>query len=216
MTEVSVDQLCAAEQQPEEGLKTTARFRPSSAFPATVGAEPQPRSASGGALSPTIFSTRRARRTVVAVALGGGLALGITGLAQAAEPPTPSGSASAPAGPPAGGPGYGPGRGHGPGDGRAHQPHLAGTVKAITDTRITITDRDGFTRQIIIKSKPDGVAVGTRIHAEGTVNADGVSLDATSVGVAPERPGRPGGGPGPRGGGWPEGARPSAPAPSAS
>ena len=185
-------------------------------------------------MSPTIFSTRRARRTVVAVALGGGLALGITGLAQAAEPPTPSGSAAAPsapaaapsapaappadapAGPPAGGPGHGPGGGHGPGDGRAHQPHLAGTVKAITDTRITITDRDGFTRQINVKSKPDGVAVGTRIHAEGTVNADGVSLDATSVGVAPERPGGPGGGPGPRGGGWPEGARPSAPAPSAS
>ena len=170
-------------------------------------------------MSPTIFSTRRARRTVVAVALGGGLALGITGLAQAAEPPTPSGSAAAPSAPadaPAGPPARGPGHGHGPGDGRAHQPHLAGTVKAITDTRITITDRDGFTRQINIKSKPDGVAVGTRIHAEGTVNADGVSLDATSVGVAPERPGRPGGGPGPRGGEGPEGAKPSAPAPSAS
>ena len=117
-----------------------------------------------------ILSTRRARRIVVAVAIGGGLALGIAGLAQAADVPKPSGSA-APSGAPA----------RGPGEARAHQPHLAGTVTSITDTRIMIKDRDGFTRQINIKSKPDGVAVGTRIHAEGTVNADGVSLDATSV-----------------------------------
>jgi hypothetical protein len=154
-------------------------------------------------LPPTIFSTHRARRTVVAVAIGGGLALGIAGLAQAAEPPTPSGSAapSAPAGAPA--PPYG-----GPGAARAHQPHLSGTVKSITDTRITITDRDGFTRQITITSKPDGVVVGTRIHAEGTVNADGVSLDASSVGVAPEPGERPGGGPGHRGGHGPGGHGP--------
>jgi hypothetical protein len=94
-------------------------------------------------------------------------------------------------------------------------------VKSITDATIMITDRAGFTRQINTKSKPDGIAVGTRIHAEGTVNADGVSPDATSVVVAQERAGRRGGGPGHRGGGdrpgGPQGSpAPSIPAPSAS
>ena len=172
---------------------------------------------------PPIFSTQRARRVAVAVALGGGLALGVAGLAQAADTPAPSGSAAPSAG--AADPGRGPGQ--------EHTPHLAGTVKSISDTQILITDRSGFTRQINIKSKPDGVAVGTRIHAVGTVNADGVSLDATSVVVATEVEGKRGGGWGHRGGGGPGGpggerggppaapstppsAAPSAPAPSAS
>ena len=154
-----------------------------------------------------IFSTQRARRVAVAVALGGGLALGVAGLAQAADTPAPSGSAAPSAG--AADPGRGPGQ--------EHTPHLAGTVKSISDTQILITDRSGFTRQINIKSKPDGVAVGTRIHAVGTVNADGVSLDATSVVVAPERAARQGDGRGP-GGGKGHGPRPggSAPAPAPS
>jgi hypothetical protein len=175
---------------------------------------------------PPIFSTQRARRVAVAVALGGGLALGVAGLAQAADTPAPSGSAAPSAG--AAAPGRGPGH--------EHTPHLAGTVKSISDTQILITDRSGFTRQINIKSKPDGVAIGTRIHAVGTVNADGVSLDATSVVVATEGDGKRGGGPGHRGGGGPGGpggerggapaapstppsagsTAPSAPAPSAS
>jgi hypothetical protein len=162
-----------------------------------------------------IFNTKR---VAVAVVLGGGLALGVAGLAQAADP-TPSGSAAPSASAEAGGPKAGRGAP------REHKPHLDGTVKSITDTTIMITDRDGFTRQINITTKPDGVAVGTRIHAEGAVNKDGVSLDATEVKVAPERAdGRPGGGPGGRGGpghrGGPrgEGAPPAAPgetAPSA-
>jgi hypothetical protein len=165
-------------------------------------------------LPPTSYlNSHRARRIAVAVALGGGLAVGVAGLAQAADP-APSGSAapsgavpSAEAGRP------GPGRG----EPREHKPHLDGTVKSISDTKILITDRDGFTRQITIKSKPDGVAVGTRVHAEGTVNPDGVSLDATSVVVAPEGPGKHGGGFGHRGGG-PGGPRGggAAPAPSGS
>ncbi|GAA3944036.1 hypothetical protein [Actinoplanes auranticolor] len=177
---------------------------------------------------PPIFSTQQARRTAVAVALGGGLALGVAGLAQAAETPAPGGSATPSASEP------GPGRGAG----HEHTPHLAGTVKSISDTQIMITDRSGFTRQINITSKPDGVAVGTRIFAVGAVNADGVSLDATSVEVATEREGKRGGGWGHRGGGRPGGwgpggpggerggppaapstppsAAPSAPAPSAS
>ena len=164
----------------------------------------------------------------MAVALGGGLALGVAGLAQAADP-APSGSAAPGATAPSAGPFAGRGAP------REHGPHLSGTVTAITDTRITITDRDGFTRQINITSKPQGVAVGTRIHAEGAVNADGVSLDATSVVAAPDFAGKRGGGPGHHGGrGWPGGspespsappsvapsappsAAPSAPAPSAS
>lgn len=159
-----------------------------------------------------ILSTHRARRIAVVVALGGGLALGVAGLAQAAEAPAPSGSAAPSAAP-------GPGRGAP----REHKPHLDGTVKSISDTKIMITDRSGFTRQINITAKPDGVAVGTRIHAEGTVNKDGVSLDATTVGVAPERSGKRGGGPGHHGGQRPAGPKgegqgtpPSAPAPTKS
>jgi hypothetical protein len=164
-------------------------------------------------LRTNILSTKR---VVVAVAVGGGLALGIAGLAQAADP-TPSGSAAPSASAPAGDRGGPPA---GRGEPREHKPHLSGTVKSITDSTIMITDRDGFTRQINITAKPEGVAVGTRIHAEGAVNKDGVSLDATEVKVAPDRPaGRPGG-PGHRGerpGGLPggprgEGAAPSAPA----
>lgn len=162
-----------------------------------------------------ILSTQRARRIAVVVALGGGLALGVAGLAQAAEAPAPSGSAA---------PSTAPGTGRGAP--REHTPHLDGTVKSISDTQIMITDRSGFTRQINITAKPDGVAVGTRIHAEGTVNPDGVSLDATKVSVATERAGKRGGGPGHRGGGerpagpkgqgTPPSGAPSAPAPSKS
>jgi hypothetical protein len=156
-------------------------------------------------LPPDIFSTQRARRIAVAVALGGGLALGVAGLAHAADP-SPAPSTAAPSAGPSD-PGADAGAPH------RHKPHLDGTVKSITDTRIMITDRDGFTRQINTKSKPEGVAVGTRIHAEGAVNADGVSLDATSVVVAPEHAGKPGGGPGHRGGDRPSGPRGGGPAP---
>ena len=156
---------------------------------------------------------RNLRRIVVVAAVGGGLALGAAGLAYAADPSAPAPSSSAAPGAP--GPSGPPGPAGRP-DG-THQPHLVGTVTSITDDRIMITDRDGFTRQINITAKPDGVEVGARIHAEGTVNADKVSLDATSVRVAPQRPaggpGRPGG---PEGHGGPGGfGRHGGPPPSA-
>jgi hypothetical protein len=129
------------------------------------------------------------------VALGGGLALGVSSLAFADDSTAPSGAA--PSGPPAAAPDTARPK---------PRPHLDGTVKAISSGTITIVDPEGFTRQINIASAPNGVAVGTRIHAEGSVNADGVSLDATSVVVAPDRgPGR----------GGPRGPRPGMPKPAA-
>jgi hypothetical protein len=197
MAEVSAARLCGGEQRAEEQLKTATDSGLLQFRGRRWDEHRKPTSSTGGALPP-ILSTQRARRVAVAVALGGGLALGVAGLAQAADTPAPSGSAAPSAGT------AGPGRGAG----HEHAPHLAGTVKSISDTRILITDRDGFTRQINITSKPDGVAVGTRIHAVGTVNADGVSLDATSVVVAPEGEGKRDGGWGHRGGGGPDGRGP--------
>jgi hypothetical protein len=142
----------------------------------------------------------RLGRVAIAVAAGGGLALGVAGLAHADPTPGSSGSPSAGASAPAGAPGD-PAR-------RQHQPHLDGTVKSIGGGHIMIVDRDGFTRQINIATVPSTVKVGVRVVAVGAVNADGVSLDATSVTPAPDRPdGRPGpggrgegpGGPGHRG-----------------
>jgi hypothetical protein len=85
-------------------------------------------------------------------------------------------------------------------------------VKSVSGTQILITDRDGFTRTIVTSSKTtysDGLtaspATGTEITAVGTVDANGTSLDATSIGK-PKGPagfGGPGGrgdhGPGGRG-----------------
>jgi hypothetical protein len=70
----------------------------------------------------------------------------------------------------------------------AHKPHLDGTVKTVSSTVITIKDRDGFTRTIKLSSatKYSGgltkaPAVGIEIDADGAVDADGTSLDATSI-----------------------------------
>jgi hypothetical protein len=70
-----------------------------------------------------------------------------------------------------------------------HQPHLAGAVTSVRGNEILIKDFDGFTRTIKTSSKTayrDGLtanpAVGTRIVAVGSVDADGTSLDATSIG----------------------------------
>jgi hypothetical protein len=72
---------------------------------------------------------------------------------------------------------------------RKHEPHLAGTVTSVRGSEILIKDFDGFTRTIKTSSKTtyrDGLtaspAVGTRIVAIGAVDADGTSLDATSIG----------------------------------
>jgi hypothetical protein len=108
-------------------------------------------------------------------------------------------------------------------------------VTSVHGNEILIKDFDGFTRTIKTSSKTtyrDGLtanpAVGTQIVAEGTVAADGTSLDATSIGKGFEfghgerggfwhhGPGR-GFGPRPPSGSAPSGA-PSAPpsgAPSA-
>jgi hypothetical protein len=132
----------------------------------------------------------RFSRVAIAVAAGSGLALGVAGLAHADPTSGPSSSPSAGASAPAGAPGY-PAQ-------RQHQPHLDGTVKSLGGGHIMIVDQDGFTRQINIATVPSTVKVGVRVVAVGAVNADGVSLDATSVTLAPARPGgRPGpGGPG--------------------
>jgi hypothetical protein len=92
-------------------------------------------------------------------------------------------------------------------DPRPHQPRLTGTVTSVSGTQILITDRDGFTRTIVTSSKTtysDGLtaspAKGTEIEAVGTVDANGTSLDATSIGK-PKGPGGFGPG-GHRPGGW--------------
>ena len=93
------------------------------------------------------------------------------------------------------------------------QPHLDGTVTGTADGAITIKDHEGFTRVINVSSSTEYTddltatpAGGTEIHAIGTVNADGISLDATEVGA---RPTPPAGGPGADGKG-PGGKGPSA------
>jgi len=85
---------------------------------------------------------------------------------------------------------------------------MAGTVTAVSGATITITDWDGFTREIHVSGSTtytDGLTaipkVGDKIHAEGTVDADKTSLDATTIGLmtehAPPGPGGHGGrGPG--------------------
>ncbi len=103
----------------------------------------------------------------------------------------------------------------------APKPHLAGTVTSVSGSTVLIKDREGFTRTIVLSSKTtytDGLkaalAIGTKIHAEGTVDANGTSLDAVTVGADKGPMGGPGrgdggpmGGPGRgRHGGFPAGA----------
>jgi hypothetical protein len=125
------------------------------------------------------------RRTRIAV-IGGAAAVvvaGGTGVAIAAA--SGSGSSTPTAAPPSSGssaPAQPPSR-------PKHQPHLAGMVTSVHGNEILIKDFDGFTRTIKTSSKTtyrDGLtanpAVGTQIVAEGSVDADGTSLDATSIG----------------------------------
>lgn len=95
---------------------------------------------------------------------------------------------SAPAGPAAGAAAATPEK-------RPHAPHLDGTVKSVSGTTILITDHDGFTRTIVVSSSTtysDGLTAtpktGTALHATGTVDADGTTLDATAVGARPAPP----------------------------
>jgi len=126
--------------------------------------------------------TRRTRIAVfgaaAAVVVAGGTGVAIAAASgPGSSTPTaapPSSGSSAPAQPPAP---------------RKHQPHLAGTVTSVHGNEILIKDFDGFTRTIKTSSKTtyrDGLtanpAVGTQIVAAGSVDADGTSLDATSIG----------------------------------
>ena len=137
---------------------------------------------------------------IAAVAILGG---GITAVASASAPARSTSAAAAPtsgATPPSGGPAA-PGTDARP----TPRPHLDGTVTSVSGGTVSIKDRDGFTRTILVTSKTtysDGLkaplAVGTEVHAEGTVDANRTALDASSVG---KRPTPPAGGPG-RSPGW--------------
>ena len=101
---------------------------------------------------------------------------------------------------------------------KAHQPHLDGTVTSVSGTTVLILDRDGFTRTIVesgTTTYQDGLkaalTVGSKIHAEGTVDANGTSLDATLIGADK---GPAAGGPGGKGPGGP-GKHAGAPVPPA-
>lgn len=139
------------------------------------------------------------RVAIVGALAAGGLAVGGVAVAQAA---TPSASATpkAPAAP------KGP-----PGPRGPHQPHIDGKVTAIDGLRLTVTDPDGFTRHITVSSSAtytkDGakasrsvVTKGAMVHAEGKVDSDKTTLDASTVDVhtgAFRPPGPPAGGPKP-------------------
>lgn len=138
-------------------------------------------------MSPNTLSTPslRARRALVAVAAGG-LLLGGTGVAYAVTSTTPP-STTPSSGPPSSG---------APSSGTAtappvRQPDIGGTVTSVSGNTVLVTDRDGFTRTILTSSTTtygtglsDPLAVGTVIHAVGTVDADKTSLDATAITVA--------------------------------
>lgn len=90
-------------------------------------------------------------------------------------------------------------------------PVLIGTVTAVNGDAITISDLEGFSRTIVVDSSTTytksgaaatlgDVSVGTLISAEGAVDTNLTSLDATSVSMG--RPTAPQGGPGPGGPGF--------------
>lgn len=133
-------------------------------------------------MSPNTASTPspRARRALVAVAAGG-LLLGGTGVAYAVTttpPPSTTPSNTTPSSGTATAP-------------PVRQPDIGGTVTSVSGNTVLVTDRDGFTRTILTSSTTTygtglsaPLAVGTVIHAVGTVDADKTSLDATAITVA--------------------------------
>ncbi|GGL94333.1 hypothetical protein [Nakamurella endophytica] len=152
------------------------------------------------------------RRVVVGLAVAGGLALTGAGVAVAADTGGGSGTSAQPSPTAAGAGAPAPGS---PTTPPPHVPHLDGTVTAVSDGTVTITDHDGFRRTIRTDSGTTygsglsaPVPVGTAVHDTGTVDTDGTSLDATRIEVPPAPPaGPPAHGPG--------GPRPPAPAPPA-
>jgi len=102
---------------------------------------------------------------------------------------------------------------------KVHVPHLDGTVTSANGSDIVIKDRDGFTRSITTSGSTtysngltSAPAVGTQVHATGTVDANGTALDATTVGTPPTPPA---GGHGKHGPGAGTGAVPGSGAPHA-
>lgn len=72
---------------------------------------------------------------------------------------------------------------------------LVGTVVTVSGNTITLTDPEGFTRTVLVSSSTTysqgdtsatiaAVVVGAKIFAQGTVDANGTTLDALSIGVA--------------------------------
>lgn len=158
-----------------------------------------------------------ARRVPRFVAIGGIVAVAVLGggisIAAAATPSDPTANSATststtthtshtrPSGAPTGKPDWpsGGARPTGTPGNRVQQPRLSGTVKSVSGTTILITDRQGFTRTIVTSSKTTysddltaSPATGTQIEAVGTVDANGTSLDATSIGK-PKGPGGFGG-----------------------
>jgi hypothetical protein len=101
-------------------------------------------------------------------------------VAAAASSSAPDAGHARPTGPPARGV-YKPG-----------QPILFGSVKSVSGATIRVTDQQGFTRTVVTSSKTtykDGAtaspAVGTKIIAIGSVDANGTSLDAATITLLP-------------------------------
>jgi hypothetical protein len=103
-------------------------------------------------------------------------------------------------------------------------PALFGSVTSVIGDTVILTDLEGFSRTIVVDSSTNflksgataslsDVVVGSDIIAEGTVDANGTSLDATNVVIG--LPNRPSGGPGlgGPGGGGPGFGPPGAPGP---
>ncbi len=73
-----------------------------------------------------------------------------------------------------------------------HPAHIDGVVTAVDGAGLTVTDRDGFTRHLTTSSSTrydtagqhstaDSIHPGSVLHAEGRVDSDGTTLDATTV-----------------------------------
>ncbi|MBW4041072.1 MAG: hypothetical protein HIU86_02945 [Acidobacteria bacterium] len=166
------------------------------------------------------FIRRSSRRAAIITAAAGLAVAGAVGVGTAAfadgttpSPGTSQSAAPAPSGAPSGAPGV-----HGPG--RTHAPHIGGTVQSVEGATVTVRDRDGFTRTIALQSgvtvakgtatsSTAAITKGTWIEAVGTVDANGTTLDATTVSIG--RPTPPKGGPAGRPAGQ-KGDRPAPPA----
>lgn len=162
---------------------------------------------------PTRHSSTAKRLTIAGLATVGlatvGLATGAVITAAAANASgSGSSSSSSPSSssanrtptPPKPGANGGPGaKGHGPGK---PGPHIDGTVRTIAGDTITVTDLDGFTRTIEVSSDTtytqnrsstgeSAVTKGRFLHAAGSVDSNGTTLDATSISIFTSGTGRP-------------------------